>query len=97
MHRIVLFVFVVTFCSCSSRVEISTPTENTVLYAEAINVNTATAAELERLPYIGRTTAESIVAYRDANGPFRRPEHLMLIRGVSETRFIEIRHLIRTR
>jgi len=61
-----------------------------------VNINTATARELERLPNIGRKTAESIVAFREANGPFRRPEHLLLIRGISERRFSEIKRYLRT-
>jgi competence ComEA-like helix-hairpin-helix protein len=97
MRLIVLTLLALLLLSaCSSPVEYqhdpvlpSSPT--------AVNINTATATELERLPYIGRTTAESIVEFRQEHGPFRRPEQLMLIRGVSETRFAEIRHLLTTR
>ncbi|HVF46536.1 MAG TPA: helix-hairpin-helix domain-containing protein, partial [Pyrinomonadaceae bacterium] len=39
-----------------------------------ININTASADELERLPHIGRKTAEAIVDFRVKNGPFRRVE-----------------------
>ena len=63
---------------------------------DAININTASVDELEKLPHIGRKTAEAIVAFRDENGPFRRPENLLLIHGVSENRFADIRHFIRT-
>ena len=63
--------------------------------AAALNINTASIEELEKLPYIGRKTAESIVAFREQNGPFRRTEHLMLIRGVSEKRFNEIKGMIK--
>lgn len=62
----------------------------------AININTASTGELEKLPHIGRKTAEAIVRFRTENGPFRRPEHLLLIRGVSEKRFLEIRQFLRT-
>ena len=48
------------------------------------------------LPHIGRKTAEAIVEFRTLNGPFRRPENLMQIRGVSETRFAELRPYIKT-
>ena len=80
--------------SCTSRVVYERPTG--AASDHAININTATVEQLEKLPYIGRKTAESIVAYRTENGPFRRPEQLMLIRGVSETRFAELRPLIKT-
>ena len=46
---------------------------------------------------IGRKTAESIVEFREANGPFRRVEHLMQIRGISEERFLELRPFIKTK
>lgn len=59
-------------------------------------MNTASVDELEKLPYIGRKTAEAIVQFRTENGPFRRPEHLMQVRGISETRFIELRPILRT-
>lgn len=83
--------------ACSSRVEISPPRDIADISPNAINLNTASIDELDRLPHIGRKTAEAIVAFREEHGPFRRPEHLMLVRGVSETRFLEIRHLLRTR
>ncbi len=83
--------------ACSARVEYGASDPVPVATDSSININTATVAELEHLPYIGRTTAESIIAFREEHGPFRRTEHLMLIRGVSETRYLEIRHLLRTR
>lgn len=63
---------------------------------DAVNINTASVGELESLPHIGRKTAEAIVEFRTVNGPFRRPEHLMQIRGVSEKRFLEMRQFLRT-
>ena len=49
-----------------------------------ININTATAEQLQALPGIGPTKAESIVADRQANGPFRIPEDLMRVSGIGE-------------
>lgn len=56
-----------------------------------ININTATADELESLPKIGPKTALAIIEFREKNGPFRRIEHLMLVDGISETRFRVLR------
>src|SRR6185295_15959296 len=52
-----------------------------------VNINSASPAELERLPGIGRGLAARIVAHRAEYGPFRRPEHLMMVRGISDRRF----------
>jgi len=61
----------------------------------SININIASADELEELPGIGRKTADTIISFRHENGPFRRVEHLMLIRGISEERFLELRPYLR--
>src|SRR5215210_5693531 len=55
--------------------------------AGRVNINTASADELARLPFIGPETAYKIVGYRTQHGRFRRVEHLMLIQGISEKRF----------
>lgn len=82
------------FFACSTR----TVYEPKLIRANvnAININTASLEELEKLPYIGRKTAEDIVEFREHNGPFRRPEQIMQIRGLSEERFNELLPLIKT-
>ena len=50
--------------------------------SEPIDVNRATAAELEALPRIGPALAERIVAHRDSAGPFASLEALEAVRGV---------------
>ena len=80
--------------ACSARVEYEQPRGESS--PDAININTATVDDLERLPHIGRKTAEAIVEFRTENGPFRRVEHLMLIRGVSQKRFLELRPFLRS-
>jgi competence ComEA-like helix-hairpin-helix protein len=62
---------------------------------EAINVNTANRHDLLRIPHVGERLAQEIIEHREMHGPFRKPEHLMLLNGISDTRFREIRHLIR--
>jgi competence ComEA-like helix-hairpin-helix protein len=64
--------------------------------APRVNVNEASAAELEKLPGIGRGLAARIVAHRAEYGPFRRVEHLMMVRGISDRRFRAMRALITT-
>ena len=59
-----------------------------------ININTASAEELEKLPGIGRGFAQRIVEHREKWGAFRRPEHLIMVRGLSDKRFRALRELI---
>lgn len=50
--------------------------------AEPVELNTASFAELLRLPGIGPVLAERIIAYREQNGPFRSLEELLHVRGI---------------
>ncbi|MEP6913625.1 MAG: helix-hairpin-helix domain-containing protein [bacterium] len=59
-----------------------------------LNINVASASELEKLPGVGKVIAERIVAYRAEYGPFRRPEHLMMVRGISDSKFRAILPMI---
>jgi competence protein ComEA len=62
--------------------------------APRININTATMGELEKLPGIGKGLAERIIDHREKFGPFRRTEHLIIVRGFSDKRFRALRDLI---
>ncbi|HTG15674.1 MAG TPA: helix-hairpin-helix domain-containing protein [Blastocatellia bacterium] len=57
-------------------------------------MNTASAEELERLPGIGEVTARKIIEYREQNGPFRRPEEIIIIEGFSERKYRPIAKII---
>ena len=56
-----------------------------------VNLNTASAADFEGLPGIGAKTAARIVEYRQKNGPFKKVEELMNIRGVGEKNFLKLK------
>ena len=62
--------------------------------ASLTNINTAGAAQLEKLPGVGKGIAERIIAHRAQYGPFRRAEHLMMVRGISDRKFRELREMI---
>ena len=62
-----------------------------------IEINEASASELENLPGVGRGLAKRIVAYREQHGPFRRVEHLMMVQGISEKKFQALQPYIEVR
>ena len=63
--------------------------------AMAIDINKATVNDLQKLPGIGPGLAKQIVAYREKNGPFRRVEDLMVIKGIGFKKWKRIRPLVR--
>jgi competence ComEA-like helix-hairpin-helix protein len=69
-------------------------TDNQSPAAKRLNLNTASTDELEKLPGIGKALAIRIVEYREKYGPFRKPEHLIIVRGISDHRFRALRDLI---
>ena len=69
-------------------------TQATLPATTVVNINTASAADLARLPGIGAKTAALIVAYRQKNGPFKKIEELMNVRGIGEKSFLKLRSQI---
>jgi competence protein ComEA len=59
-----------------------------------ININTATAKELEQLPGIGEVLAHRIVTDREANGPFKTVDDLMRVPGIKEGLMSKLRDLV---
>jgi competence protein ComEA len=59
-----------------------------------INVNTATATELEELPGVGEVIAQAIVDYRTENGPFASVDQLLDVSGIGDATLENIRDLV---
>jgi len=59
-----------------------------------VNINTATVEELDGLPGIGAHMAQRIIEYRQKQGPFKRVEDLMGVRGIGEKNFLKLKPLI---
>lgn len=80
-----LVVICLLLCSFAQAQNLTTP----------LNLNTATAAQLESLPGIGPGLAHRILEYRRKHGPFKRSQDLIIVRGMSATRFRQLAPLVR--
>ena len=63
----------------------------TTVSTAVVNLNSATVAEIASLPGIGPKTADLVVQYRQKNGPFKKIEEIMNVRGVGEKSFLKIK------
>lgn len=59
-----------------------------------LDINAATALELESLPGIGEVLAQRIVAYREENGSFTAVEELMNVEGIGDKKFEALENLV---
>lgn len=98
----ILFVLLTSSCVKRARNSISTAPVSkassqqtaTAPVNKLIDINTATAVQLEELPGIGKALAARIVEHREKFGPFRRAEHLIIVRGISDRRFRALQNLV---
>jgi competence protein ComEA len=86
-------IFLATTLACVNRPQVNTPAPAPL---RRVSLNHASREELERLPGIGPALAARICEHRERYGPFRRTEHLLLVRGFGERRFRQIEPLITT-
>jgi competence protein ComEA len=61
-----------------------------------VNINSADSSQLCMLPRVGPSLADRIVTYRKDNGPFKKPEDLMLVQGVGDKTFQLIKPYLAT-
>jgi competence protein ComEA len=61
---------------------------------DKVNLNTASLAELEKLPRIGPQIAQRILDYRKENGNFKKVEDILKVRGIGEKVFEQLKDLI---
>lgn len=65
-----------------------------LLPGEKLDLNTASAEELQKLPGIGEKLSAAIVAYREEQGAFQSVEELLQVPGIGEKRLAAIRDLV---
>lgn len=54
---------------------------------QKVNINTATLEELMSLDGVGEKVAQKVLSFRKANGPFQKPEDLMMVKGIGQKMF----------
>jgi competence protein ComEA len=89
MHRTLtaLVVIVAAFASLAAAAD-SVPAEGVV------NLNTATADQLQLLPRVGPALASRIISFRDANGAFQSAGELVAVKGIGEKSLLSLKPYI---
>ena len=72
--------------------ERAAPAEELVPEKQPVDINTATAEQLQELMGIGPVLAEKIVAYRAEHGPFASVDELLYVSGIGEAKLDGIRN-----
>ncbi|MBE0617117.1 MAG: helix-hairpin-helix domain-containing protein [Proteobacteria bacterium] len=62
--------------------------------ASPVNLNTATVDQLGSLPGVGEVIAKAIVEFRQMNGPFKKLDDLLQVKGIGEKKLEAIRPLV---
>ena len=83
MNRLKLFSSLVVFVIVLLALALPVNAEDT----GKININTASADQLVQLKGVGPNYAAAIVAYREAEGPFKAPEDIMKVKGLGPKTF----------
>lgn len=75
----------------------SPPTSTSFVKDARVNVNTASAAELETIPGVGPVTARAIIDRRETRGPFRSVEDLLDVKGIGPKKLEAMRESVSVR
>lgn len=78
-----------------SKEETTAPPKKSLPQLSSINLNTASGAELQRLPGVGKETASRIIRYRDENGPFSSVDNVTAVRGIGPRKLERLRPYVK--
>lgn len=63
--------------------------------AGIVDINSATLSDLDALPGVGPSTAQAIIDYRTANGPYASVDELLNVRGIGPSKLAAMRARVR--
>lgn len=95
LHLTILISIILCSLNCSQPEQSQQLNTEKQVSATAIDINLATLEQLERLPKIGKGIAKNIVEHREKYGKFRKVEHLILVKKMSDNKFREIKDLVK--
>jgi competence protein ComEA len=87
---IILFALIIAPTALAARAN-SPQKARTHPVARVVDINQASAEDLEKLPGIGPKLAQQIIAYRTKHGPFHRIEDLLIIKGIGSKKWQALR------
>ena len=61
-----------------------------------VNINTATAEQLQLLPRVGPALADRIIEFRQSNGPFGSVDELVAVKGIGERSLANLEPFVTT-
>jgi comEA protein len=61
---------------------------------QPVNINTASAEELIKIPGVGKSLAQRIIDFREEHGPFKKAEDLLKVRGIGEKNFKKMKSMV---
>ena len=101
MKRLMVILVAVASLTCTASpllaadpVNTTTAAKESATVANLTNVNTASAAEIEKLPGVGKKSAAAIVAYRTEKGKFKTPKDLLKVKGIGKKTVEKIQNLV---
>ena len=101
MKRLMLILVALASLTCTASpllaaepVAATTTAKESATIANLTNINTATVAEIEKLPGIGQKSAAAIVAYRTEKGKFKTPKDLLKVKGIGKKTLEKIQNLV---
>ncbi len=90
MNRKMLWVPAMALAVLSTALPAQARTKKILKLSGVVNLNQATAAQLDQLPGVGEKAAAKIITYRQKT-PFQRPEELVKVKGFGKKKFDKLK------